>query len=1043
MLWCEADLVAGAHLEVSLEELIGEHLQANGWVRGLPEHFDRDLGLDTAELFAFLGATQGDEWERLVQRHGSVETAQRKFAHRVAAEIDSRGTVDVLRRGVTDLGVRLKLAFFAPAHDLTPELRVLYGANRVTVTRQAHVSETRPGDSVDLLLGVNGLPVAVVELKSQTAGQSVEDAVAQFRRARNPHDRVFAKRAVVCFAVDQDNVLMATRLAGDATVFLPFNTGSNGPGRDGGAGNPLNPHGPRTAFLWEQVWQRDAWLDLLGSFVHVEKQTVTDPRTGAVSETRSTVFPRYHQWDVVTKMLVAARADGPGRDVLAQHSAGSGKSNSIAWLAHGLSSLHTPGSVAAMGEGVTRAGLGPNQPVFDKVVIVTDRVVLDRQLQETVASFDHPPGMIAAIGEGKSSKDLQAALEGKTARIVVTTLQKFPVVAQTATALSGARFAVIVDEAHSSQTGEAVKDLKAVLAGTTGEDSLQAAEQAEAKAEQAVTDTEDLLLASARARGSQGNLSFFAFTATPKAKTLERFGERSVDPSGDERFVPFHLYSMRQAIAEGFILDVLASYTTYATYYRLANGLGAEDVEVPKGKALSALARFVSLHPTNLAQKAEIIVEHFRAHTAAKIGGQAKAMVVTRSRLHALRYYQALKAYVAEKGYDKGAGRVGVLVAFSGSLSDPDVPNVSYTEAMLNGFGDKELPKRFAGADYPVLVVAEKYQTGFDAPLLHTMYVDKPLAGVKAVQTLSRLNRVHPGKTDTFVLDFANTAEDMQAAFAPYYAETIAAPTDPNVLYNLQQRILDAHVIDPDEMRAGVEAVLAGGAAGAARLNAATDPAVERFQGLGEDEREDFRSALSSFVRAYAFLGQIIGWTDPDLEALYYYGKYLATRLPAPGSGASVDLDGSVILTHLRTDLKAEQQNLSLVDETGDRDPLHVLVGEGRGKQVEEPVEALSALIATLNERFGMDLDEADRVWFEQQKTHMEQQDDVRAVALGNDFEQFRVWLAPKIQDAIIDRQDANADLFQAFFNKPEFEKAMTQWLTEALYGEIRGKGAS
>jgi type I restriction enzyme R subunit len=580
-----------------------------------------------------------------------------------------------------------------------------------------------------------------------------------------------------------------------------------------------------------------------------------------------------------------------------------------------------------------------------------------------------------------------------------------------------------------------------VLAGASGDQALELAEDADAQAEQAATDTEDLLLASAKARGSQGNLSFFAFTATPKAKTLERFGEEVVDAGGEERFVPFHLYSMRQAIAEGFILDVLANYTTYATYYRLANGLGEEDQEVPKGKAMAALARFVSLHPTNLAQKAEIIIEHFRHHTAAKIGGKAKAMVVTRSRLHALRYYHALQKYVTEKGYDKGAGKVGVLVAFSGSLTDPEVPNVAYTEAMLNGFGEKELPKRYASDDYQVLVVAEKYQTGFDQPLLHTMYVDKPLAGVKAVQTLSRINRVHPGKTDTFVLDFANTAEDIQAAFEPYYVQTIAAPTDPNVLYNLQRRILDAGVIDSDEMAAGVDAVLRGGAAGAATLNAATDPAIDRYLALEEDAQDEFRSALTSYVRAYAFLGQIIPWSDTDLEALYYYGKYLAIRLPAPGTGGAIDLDGSVVLTHLRTDLKAEQENLSLAGEQGDPDPLSVLVGEGRGKQYEEPLEPLSALIETLNERFGMDLDEADRVWFEQQKTHMENDSAVRTVALHNDFEQFKVWLAPRIQDAIIDRQDANLELFQTYFNKPEFADLMTRWLTTELYGGIRGSG--
>jgi type I restriction enzyme R subunit len=480
---------------------------------------------------------------------------------------------------------------------------------------------------------------------------------------------------------------------------------------------------------------------------------------------------------------------------------------------------------------------------------------------------------------------------------------------------------------------------------------------------------------------------------------------------------------------------------TYDTYYRLANGLGEADPEVPKGKAAAALARFVSLHPSAFSQKAEIIVEHFRNHTATKIGGHAKAMVVTASRLHAVRYYQAIRAYIAEKGYDRGPGAVRALVAFSGTVTDPDNETVEYRENLMNGFPVTQLPERFSTDDFQVLVVAEKYQTGFDQPLLHTMYVVKKLASVHAVQTLSRLNRIAPGKSDTFVLDFVNDAEDIQEAFKPFFAQTTASPTDPNILFNLQCRIMGAHVIDATEMAAGVEAILRGGAAGSAHLNASIDPAVLRWQGL-EDEtaQEDFRTALRDFARAYSFLAQIVPFKDTELEELYYYGKFLLLRLPRTDHGGGVDLDGAVILTHLRTDLVAEHQILSLTDGTDD--PLAGPQGGGHGKQDEQPMEALSALINALNERFGMDLGEADRIWFEQQESVLRNDEDVRVVALNNDFQQFEVYLEPKVQDKIVERHGANDGLFQAFFDKPEFKEQMLKWLTKSLYDGIRKDSA-
>lgn len=1023
-----------AHLESALEDTIVEHLLAGGWVKGASSDFSCELGLDTAQLFTFLGATQIDEWDKLVGHYGSPDAAQRKFARRVADEITARGTVDVLRNGVKDLGCKFDLAFFEPAHDLTPELRELFERNVLSVTRQAAVSESKPLDTVDLLLCCNGIPVSTAELKTATTGQTVRHAIRQYQLDRNPKDLVFANRALVHFAVDANDVYMTTRLEGKGTRFLPFNQGSEGPGKQGGAGNPAPAPGKhRSAYLWELVWDRRNWLDLLGSFVHIEQ--LRDD-TGKKTGTTVTLFPRYQQWDAVRTLLAATKTEGPGQNKLIQHSAGSGKSNTIAWLAHQLSRLHTHPTESLLGAGAKNAGLGPNQPVFDKVIVITDRVVLDRQLQDTIAGFDHAPGVVVKID--KHSDQLREALAGFNARIVITTLQKFPVVAREAAELTGTRFAVIVDEAHSSQSGEAAKDLKAVLSCVDPEEVLAASEQAEAREEDANKDVEDLLVDSVQYRGRQPNLTFFAFTATPKNKTLQLFGERPTESDGPYR--PFHLYSMRQAIEEGFILDVLANYTTYSTYYRLANKLTGDDPELPKGKAAAALARWVSLHPSNIGQRAEIIVEHFRAHTATKVGGHAKAMVVTPSRLHAVRYFEAIRAYIDKHGYNTGANSLRALVAFSGTVIDPANPTVEYREPLLNGIREAELPKRFATDEFQVLVVAEKYQTGFDQPLLHTMYVAKKLKEVKAVQTLSRLNRIAPGKTDTFVLDFVNTEDEIREAFRPYYETTTATPTDPNLLYTLQRRILDANIIDPAEIYDAVEAVLAGGNGSSGKLNSAISPAAARWaEIIDEDEKEGFRTALRDYVRTYAFLGQIVPFADTDLEALYIYGKNLITLLHRDDTSGPVEVSDAVVLTHLRHELTLTQADLSL--EAGeDVDSLDG-PGTGQGKQNDEPLAPLSELIEALNERFNFDFTEADRIWFEQQEAYMREDDEVRVVALDNDFDQFKVWLSGQLEGKVLERQEANESLFKAFFDKPGFQELMLEAMAKSLYRGLRAAG--
>lgn len=1055
------------HTESAFEAAIERHLLANGWVKGDAGSYRVDLGLDTYELLEFVYDTQRENWDRLEGLRGSTERAQQALNRRVAEEIDRRGTIHVLRNGVEVDLIQFDMAYFAPAHRVTEDLWDLYEKNRLVVSRQVHHSESNTGDSVDVLLLVNGLPVATAELKNQITGQGVKQAQVQYETDRNPNDLLFRARTLVHFAVDQDLVAMTTRLAKDKTRWLPFNQGSGGAGQMGGAGNPTVKSKYKTAYLWEQVWQRDAWLDILGSFVHEEsggKKT-----TKVKSHERHVIFPRLHQWDAVRKMTAHAKGYGPGYNYLPQHSTGSGKSNTIAWLADALSTLHTGPDDGDLGPGAQRVGLGVNQPVFNKVIIVTDRVALDRQLQATVTSFDHTPGVIQKIDQ--HSSQLRDALKSAKARIIITTLQKFPVIADEATKLAGARFAVIVDEAHSSQSGEAATDLKAVLTGLTGKAALDKADQVDGAAEG--TDPQDALVQRLKAKGPQANLSFFAFTATPKKKTLNMFGERIEDPTAPEgeRHEPFHLYSMRQAVEEGFILDVLANYLTYDTYYRLANGLTDGDPEVPKGKAAAALARFVSLHPTWSDQKAEIIVEHFRHHTAAKIGGKAKAMVVTRSRLHALKLKEAIDRYIAAKGYEGMAA----LVAFSGTVLDPDNPvdpndpTKGVTESSVNGFAESQLPRKFAATkdevakkvkaaidagktpveargenrEYQVLVVAEKYQTGFDQPLIHTIYVDKKLEGVKAVQTLSRANRTCPGKVDTFILDFVNKAEDIQAAFKPYYEKSWAQPTDPNILSNLKTRIYDAGIIDTDEMTTVLTAFLANDDSTHETLYAETDLAVGRFTAIDdEEEREDFRTALRDFVRLYAFLAHIVPFNSVDLERLYLYGKILLPRLPRADGDDTPDLSDAAVLTHLRIE-EGTTQNVSLQSVTEGESEIAGHSGEGRGKDHDDPVEKLSSIIGVLNDRFGLNLTDADQLFFEQIETEVANNTRAQTVALNNDIDQFMTVFDDLLEGVIIDRHTANDALLTAFLDKPEFRDALTRMIGNEFYKTIRDKAGA
>jgi len=658
-------VLTSIHNESTFESAIIQSLvEQGGYLETNAIDFSRELALDKKQVIAFLKDTQFKQWEKLQAIHGA--DIENRVIQRLFKELDLRGTIDVLRNGIVDYGIRFQMAYFKPETKLNPETKVLYDKNRLTVTRQVHYSP-KSEHSVDLVLGLNGLPVATVELKNLFTGQDVQNARKQYIEDRDPRELLFQfkKRALVHFAVDTDEIYTTTRIDGRRTKYLPFNLGDNN-----SAGNPPNPKGYKTAYLWEYVWAKDSWMDIIGRFLHLQIEDIEDKSTGQKYKKETMIFPRYHQLDSVRKLSGHAKESGAGHHYLIQHSAGSGKSNSIAWLAYRLSSLHN----------------ARDERVFDSVIVVTDRLVLDQQLQNTIYQFEHKQGVVQKID--KDSNQLAYAL-GTGKNIIITTLQKFPFVVEKIGDLPSRRYAVIVDEAHSSQGGESTRKMKEVL-------SVKNLEEAALEDGQEFEDEEDEIRKVVESRGPQPNLSFFGFTATPKAKTLEVFGSR--DPDGKPR--PFHLYSMRQAIDEGFILDVLKNYTTYETYYRIAKAI-EEDPEFDKRKAVRAVARFVSLHPHNLAQKTEVMVEHFREITSKKIGGKAKAMVVTSSRLHAKRYFFEFKKYIREKGYNW----IKVLVAFSGSVKDDDFPD-GISEPQLTGFGEKQLPEVFGKEDYRILLVA-------------------------------------------------------------------------------------------------------------------------------------------------------------------------------------------------------------------------------------------------------------------------------------------------------------------------------------------------
>ena len=873
------------------------------------------LYLDT--LVRFVQTTQPKSWQRFELQSGTPE----KFAQAFQNAVDMDGLLSVMRNGFKHRGIPFRVCYFKPESGLNQTALDNYNANEITINRQWYYSpDCRK--SVDMVIAVNGIPVFAFELKNQYTGQDIEDAKRQWMFDRDPRELCFRfnNRILAFFCVDQLEACMTTKLNGKNTIFLPFNQGSNGAGNDGGKGNPPNPDGYPTAYLWENVFQKDSMMDILQKFMSYRK------------DKKMLLFPRYHQLDVVRSLIGHVRQFGAGHNYLIQHSAGSGKSNSIAWTAYRLAALFND----------------EDKPVFSSVIIVTDRRVLDAQLQETIAGFDHKLGAIETIDEKKNSRDLRDAINDGV-RIVVTTLQKFPVIYQEVDKVEGRNFAVIVDEAHSSQTGKSAIKLKTALADT--EAALREYAEIEGKAEDEI-DRNDKIVQEMITHGKHPNLSFFAFTATPKAQTLEMFGE----PYPDGTFHPFHIYSMRQAIEEGFILDVLRNYMTYSTCFKIAKNT-PDNPELPESRATKLIKKYQKLHPYNISQKSAIIVETFRDTTRHKIGGKGKMMVVTDSRLAAVRYFHEIKRYIKEHGYTD----IDVLTAFSGSVQDG---TEEYTESSLNVRKDgshisETQTKAEFHDNFNVLVVAEKYQTGFDEPLLHTMIVDKKLKGVKAVQTLSRLNRTCSGKIDTFVLDFANKQEDIYDAFQPFYQKTfLEQEVNVDLIYQTERDLLNYAIYTSDDIEAFIKVWNAKGvqdSAAMGRMTSVLKPVTDRYNLKNPEERYQFRRLVRSFIKWYGYITQVVRMFDTDMHKEYLFLSYFLHLLPVEKDDP-VDLEGKLKLEYYKLQ-KTFEGAIELEDLDGVYKPAKQKGGEG--KQKKSP---LDEILDKINEKYKGEFTDADRV---------------------------------------------------------------------------------
>ena len=967
------------------------------------------MALDIQTLVGFVKATQPVMWQRFEKQCNS--DPYRKFYKCFEDAVQMDGLLSVIRHGFKHRGMDFKVCYFKPESTLNDTAVKRYEQNVCQCIRQWHYSEQN-NNSVDMMLAINGIPVVAIELKNQLTGQTVDNAKLQWQYDRDQREPAFwlNHRILAYFAVDLYEAWMTTELKGTDTCFLPFNQGSGGAGNDGGAGNPQAEHDHYvTSYIWENVLQKDSLLEIIQKFISFEVKT--EKKDGKNVTKKRLIFPRFHQLDVVRKLIADVRENGSGKNYLIQHSAGSGKSNSIAWTAYRLASLHN----------------NDNEPVFTSVVIVTDRRNLDAQLQETITGFDHTLGSVCAIDEKKSSKDLRDALNaGK--RIIVTTLQKFPVIYEEVDDTTDKRFAIIVDEAHSSQTGSSAMKLKAALADVS--DALKEYAELEGKAEDELLDDDDRLVHEMISHGKHKNLSFFAFTATPKGATLEMFGTEWQDGS----YHPFHIYSMRQAIEEGFILDVLQNYTTYRTCYQIAKNT-KDNPDVPQSKALQTIKKYEELHPYNIQQKSAIIVETFRNVTKQKIKGKGKMMVVTASRLAAVRYYHEIKNYLESNGYYD----VEILAAFSGSVKDPDdQKEIEWTESKLNGVNESQTKQVFHD-EGNILIVAEKYQTGFDEPLLHTMIVDKKLRGVKAVQTLSRLNRTHPDKQDTFIIDFVNTKEDILKAFQPFYQETsLSQEINTDLIYRTQKLLRAFKIYDDVDIEKVNEIYFDEDKRKANKIQAAITnallPIQQKYSALNQEQRYQFRKLCRTFVKWYGYITQITRMFDKQMHKEYIFCSYLAKVVPADPA-MPFDLGDRVKLEYYNLE-KTYEGSIGLEkEEKGVYEPAKLK----KPVKMSETLSPLQQVIEKINQQYMGNFTEGDRVVITTLHEKLKNNKKLMKAAKTDGRQIFEKNIFPQLfDDAAQEAYVESTETYTKLFEDAGKYRAIMNALAQAMFDELK-----
>ena len=967
--------------------------QDNGFVIRKASNYDRLFAVDREMLLKFLNDTQPDTMDYLRKIYkADLEDTIVSFIN--AETTKARGSlIEVLKHGIEISNRKLELMYTKPATTFNPELTKKYSQNIFSVMEEVWASDK---ERIDVVIFLNGLAIIAFELKCNTAGQSYQDAIYQFRTERSPKTRLFLFKAgtLVNFAMDLEEVYMTTRLAGDATFFLPFNMG-NGHGVTAGAGNPAFEDKYSVSYMWEDILTKDTILDLISRFIFVAVNENVDEATGKVKRSESLIFPRYHQLDAIRKLLADVRENRTAQNYLIQHSAGSGKTNTIAWLAHRLTSLHD----------------ADNKIIFDNVVIVTDRVVVDRQLQKAIMGMEHKAGLIRVMDDKCNSADLAIALNGNT-KIIATTIQKFPFIVDSVKGLKEKRFAVIIDEAHSSTAG---KDMAAVTM------ALGSGEEAEA-------DVEDMISSEIKRNGKQANVSMFAFTATPKPTTIQLFGR--LNPHGQRE--AFHVYSMKQAIEEGFILDVLQNYTEYATFFQINKEI-EDDPRCKTNDAKRQIARFVELHETNIAQRVEVIVEHFRTTVMHELGGQAKAMVITPSRQSAVKYCKAFEEYVAKKGYEG----IHALVAFSGKVKLPD-DETEYTEAGLNGFPEDRLPKEFDTDAYQVLLVANKYQTGFDQPKLCAMYVLKKLKGVNAVQTLSRLNRIcAPYDKKTFVLDFVNTYEDIKSAFAPYYTTTLLANSvTPSAVYDLEARIDAYAILDPADIEAANDILYAEKVTGKQkqRLTFFLQKSKKLLEHYEYNDQRECVSVMRSFVRFYEFLLQVSSFEDTDLHKKYNFIAYLLSYINIKHPGGGFNLDGKIKASNFVQKKIEEHTAPNLVAS-----PVMKLPTAEHFGLTEDKEKRLSEIIDEINSRTGKSYDNDVVVKAMLQiRDILMKSEKLKTSAKNNTQQDFEFSYFDDIDDALIEGLSQNQDFFSLLLSNDEMKRQVLGIFADEIYKSLR-----